>query len=95
MARRRKLRNLYPDRRGYLLRTTAPTPSEKRRHRNSISLRVGEDLVLWIRETAADLGVTQGVLGRALVLAGRQALENGVLDLPENGAEPTGLAKND
>lgn len=81
---RRRQRKMHPNPQGFLLRLTRRTPSEERRVANSLSLRIGADLVEWIRSAAADLNVTQGELARSLILAGREKLEIGELQI-ENG----------
>lgn len=84
MARRRKPRKMYKGRGGWLLRTTPCTPSEKRRRAHSITIRIGQDLVEWIRETAKNFELTQGELARALLLDAAERWESGQIDPPES-----------
>jgi hypothetical protein len=81
---RRRTRKLYPSSDGRLVRYTPPTDAEKRRVANSASWRVGADVVSWIRQCALTIGCTQGELVRALLLAGRSAVDAGELEI-ENG----------
>ena len=92
MARRRT-RKLYPNAEGFLLRATRRNGAEERWIANSMSLRIGADLVAWLRETAARHKLTQGDLARTLLLAGREALESGALDLSANGRDPAETGK--
>jgi len=82
---RRKIKKIYPGRDGFRIRLTPCTPSEKRRRRHSINLRIGDDLVEWVRDTASRHNLTQGELARSLLLDARDRLESGEIDLPQSG----------
>jgi len=85
MARRKKLPKTYPSARSTgIVRFTPCTPSELRRRDHSITLRIGKDLVEWIRQAAKDHALTQGELARALLVEAINRLESGDLELPES-----------
>jgi len=71
--------------RGY--RLTKPTRSERKRVINSWTGRIGADLKEIIRQLAKDYALTQGEIGRVLLLAGLAELEAGRVSF-ENGSDP-------
>jgi hypothetical protein len=70
--------------RGY--RLTKPTRSEQKRVANTWTARIGADLRETIRRLAQETGLTQGEIGRVLLLAGLAELEAGRVSF-ENGSE--------
>jgi hypothetical protein len=77
--------------RGY--RLTKPTPSEQKRVINTWTARIGADLRETIRALAKQHGLTQGEIGRELLLAGLAALEAGKIQFG-NGSDSAAKGKN-
>jgi len=81
---RRKLKKVYRGRNDRIVRFTPCTPSEVRRRAHSITLRVGGDMVEWVRQAAKRHQLTQGELARALLVDAKERLESGDLELPDS-----------
>jgi len=87
----------YPQHEGWQGRPrfTPRTESEIYRHKNSMTLRIGADLIDEIRGMAEESDWTQGELARALILRGLQAVQAGEIEIPEKyNGNPAGSDGN-
>jgi len=89
------MKRLYPSRLAHGFRLSKPTRSETVRVAATWTGRIGPDLKETIRALATDTGLTQGDIGRALILAGLAELEAGRLSLRKNGPDPVQPERND
>jgi len=82
------MKRLYQSRLAHGYRFSKPTRSEQKRVINSWTGRIGADLKEIIRGLSKEHSLTQGDIGRVLLLAGLAELEAGRLSLVENGPDP-------
>jgi len=82
------MKRLYQSRLAHGYRFSKPTRSEAVRVAATWTGRIGPDLRETIRALARETGLTQGDIGRVLLLAGLAELEAGRLSLVENGPDP-------